>query len=148
MATKRGTSGAPPSKIVKGRFEIAFPWVGGSVRVKWPATGLHALIAIGVACLTFLVVVPTSLYIIFVGAVPENISRFGQLVRSNTYGTKPDQYRPPEKVPINTNRGVEYVDLCPPCPRCELPMSTSIETFGGPAPLLPPEPSHDAGPDQ
>jgi hypothetical protein len=104
---------------VKGNFEIKFPWIGGNVCVKWPASGRQAMLEIAVACFAFLIVVPLALYIIFVGAVPENISRFGQMVRSaraTSSDGKPEQFRPPEQVPIQTNDGIEIIEVCPACP--------------------------------
>ena len=58
---------------------------------------------------------PLGLYIIFVGAVPENISRFGQMVRSRSSddANKPDQYRAPERVPVQTGDGIEIIEVCP-----------------------------------
>lgn len=109
---------------VHGTFEIKFPWIGGNVCVRWPSSGRQAMLEIAVACLAFLVVVPLSLYIVFVGAVPENISRFGQMVRSARSAsseTKPDQYRPPEQLQVHTDDGIELIEVCPPCPEtnCE-----------------------------
>jgi hypothetical protein len=107
----------------RGSFELCFPWVGGNVTVKWPATGRQAMLEIAVACLVCVVVVPVSLYIVFVGAVPENISRFSQMVRHEAEKSEESEttFRLPERYPIETDDGIEIIEACPPCPPPPLP---------------------------
>ena len=102
---------------VRGLFNITFPWVGGSVCVKWPASGRQAMLEIVAVCLALVLVVPLSMYIIFVGAVPENISSIGRLVGSSSLNSdKPDEYRAPERIQVKTDDGIEIIEACPPCP--------------------------------
>jgi len=102
---------------VRGTFNIAFPWVGGSVIVKWPASGRQAMLEIAAVCFALAIVVPATMYIIFVGASSENISSFGRLVGSSTSSGahKPDEYRAPERIQVKTNDGIEIIEACPPC---------------------------------
>lgn len=139
--------------VVKGDFTIRFPWVGGNVCVQWPASGRQAMLEIAVACAAFLVVVPLALYIIFVGAVPENISRFGQMVRRASGGK--DELRAPTKVPVKTDDGIEIIEVCPPCgpPNCDRECPCPACPIQAPCPVCPtvaapklaPLLGHDAG---
>jgi len=97
---------------VRGKFKISFPWFGGPVNVEWSASGRQAMLEIVAACVSFVAIC----YIIFVGATPENISRVGQVMaRRATDGEhKPNEYRAPEKVPVQTSDGIEIIEVCVP----------------------------------
>ncbi len=135
---------------VQGKFEISFPWVGGSVCVKWPASGRQAMIEIGVACLAFMLIIVPVAYILFVGATPENLSSFGRIVSSSGDAGKPSDYRPPERIQVKTNDGIEIIEACPPCEGtdcsedCPCPPCPVCPVI---APAVPIPPRLDAGPD-
>lgn len=112
--------------VVRGIFKFVFPWFGGPVEIEWPASGRQAMITMCVVVPMVCLTAMTCCYIIFVGAVPENISRFGQMV-TRSIANKPEPYRAPEQVPVKTNDGIEIIEVCPPvncdqdCPCAECP---------------------------
>ena len=134
---------------VQGKFEISFPWVGGSVCVKWPASGRQAMLEIGVACLAFMLIIVPVAYILFVGATPENLSSFGRIVSSSGDAGKPSEYRAPERIQVKTNDGIEIIEACPPCedPDCNEDCPCPACPLCLPAYPPPSPPRLDAGPD-
>ena len=91
----------------KGLVELEVPWVGGRIKTTWPATNRSVMVVICAMLCMLTIVVPACCYIIFMGATPENLASFGQLLGE---GRKPD------KVPVKTGDGIKMIEVCPPCP--------------------------------
>ena len=94
---------------VKGLVDMEIPWVGGAIKVCWPATNRSIMVVICAMFCMLCVVLPLCCYIIFIGANPENVTSFGRLFRS-------EDGRKPEKIPVeNANGDIEIIEVCPPC---------------------------------
>lgn len=98
----------------RGLVKVKIPWFGGHFEFEFPGTNRSVMIVICAMFCMLTLIIPLCCYIVFVGAVPENISRFSQMVRRSAEG-KPDNYREPEQVQVKTDSGIEIIEVCPPC---------------------------------
>ena len=71
----------------RGLVELSFPWVGGSVNLKFPATNRSIMVIAVSLMMAMTVILPTCCYIVFVQADAENIRSVNQMTR---VGVKPE----------------------------------------------------------
>ena len=116
---------------VKGLVDMEVPWVGGAIKICWPATNRSVMVVICAMFCMLCIVLPVCCYIIFIGANPENVTSFGRMFRQ-------EDARKPEKIPVETANGdIEIIEVCPPCEPCA-PCQV----------CQPPQPCHCLAPDQ
>jgi len=94
----------------RGEIELKLP----GIEVRMPATNRSAMIVAAVVAFSF-GLLALSLAVLLVWAPAENITSLGDLIG------KGDERRP-ERVPVQTDDGIEIVEVCPPCPVCECPL--------------------------
>lgn len=98
----------------RGSVKIKIPWFGGFLEFEYPGTNRSVMIEICALFCMMAIVLPLCCYIIFVGAPVENIVGFGNLISRREHS----EARKPEQVQVQTDDGIEVVELCPPCPEC------------------------------
>jgi hypothetical protein len=98
----------------RGLVRVKIPWLAGHFEFEFPGTNRSVMIIICTMFCMLTFVLPACCYIIFVGADAENIERFGNMIMRQDHSDA----RKPEQVPVQTDDGIEIMELCPPCPDC------------------------------
>ena len=122
----------------RGDVELKFP----GFEATFPATNRSIMIIVCVLFCTLTIVVPSVVYLL-VSASPEALEGVGQLFGGDN---KP---REPVQVPVETDEGIEIIEVCPPCPdwdrgQCE----EEYGACGVECPQCPPCPTCPACPPQ
>jgi len=105
----------------RGLVELKFP----GLEASFPATNRSIMIILLACFVSLTIVIPVCFYEIF-NARPEALETVGNIIGG----------RKPEKVQIQTDDGIEMIEVCPPCPACP-----SCEELGCTATPEPPPPA-------
>jgi hypothetical protein len=112
---------------IRGTVELKFP----GLEASFPATNRSIAMILIAGFITIIIVVPVCFYEVF-NARPEALETVGNIIGG----------RKPEKVPIQTDDGIEMIEVCPPCPQCptceELGCASEPPTITRPQPPEPP----------
>lgn len=85
----------------RGTVTLSFP----GLEASFPATNRSIMLIIISFLVAITIILPTCFYEIF-SATPESLESVGTI-----FGA-----RKPEKIPIQTDNGIEIIEACPPCP--------------------------------
>jgi hypothetical protein len=140
---------------VRGMVDLKFP----GIEATFPGTNRSVMVIIVAGICALVIIVPVCFYQVF-SADPEALERVGEILSSDS---KP---REPVKMQVQTDYGIETIEVCPPCqdwsldqceerygayecpdcqcpqcPQCPAPIQAPIPPAM--APLLPPRKGND-----
>jgi len=92
----------------RGLVELKFP----GIEATFPGTNRSVMVVLCFGICALVIIIPVCFYQVF-SAEPESLERVGQILRGDG---KP---REPVKMPVQTNNGIEMIEVCPPCPNCD-----------------------------
>lgn len=92
----------------RGMVDLKFP----GFEATFPGTNRSIMVIIVAGICALVIILPVCFYQVF-SADPEALERVGDILGSDN---KP---REPVRVPVQTDDGIEIMEVCPPCPDCE-----------------------------
>jgi len=87
----------------KGLVDLKFP----GFEAKFPGTNRSVMVILCTLICALVIMVPTCFYLVF-SADPEALQEVGEFFGEE----KP---REPVKMPVQTDNGIEIIEVCPPC---------------------------------
>ena len=121
MGRKKGRQRRRPPIIERTRswgvVDLKFP----GFEAKFPGTNRSVMVMlcsiVAATALVILISVPVTI-LILMRAPEENVRTLTEVLSG-----KPEEHRQPVEVPIQTDDGIEIIEVCPPCERqdCDCP---------------------------